>query len=98
LVAHSPNETAAAEGLAGELELAEPVPAVPVWRSNLESTLGFTGLPYQLGLKNLTMATGQTLPGLGLEASFIAGWCAARIVGGGSKKKDYLKDQVIDAG
>jgi hypothetical protein len=49
-----------------------------------------------VGVKNLTTASSQNLPGLGLEGDFAAGWCAARLVcTAAGKKKDYLKDEVL---
>jgi hypothetical protein len=35
------------------------------------------------------------MPGLGLEGELEVGWCAALIACSGSKKKDYLKDEVL---
>ncbi len=91
---HSPNERLPAEGLDGELELDEPLPPTPVWRCQ-PTTVELAALPYQLGLKNLTLCSGQILPGLGIEAQFAVGWHAARIALGGGKKKDRAGSSVL---
>lgn len=68
----------------------------PLWTSTLPASLGVGGLPYDVGLKSAVLAGAQNLLGLGLEGSFAAGWCAARIVSGAAgKRKDYLKDEVL---
>ena len=68
----------------------------PLWSSELPAALGVGAAPYDVGLKNLTPACTQNLPGLGLEGEFAAGWCAARAVcHAAGKKKDYLKDEVL---
>jgi phytoene dehydrogenase-like protein len=96
LAAHSPNEAAPAERLEGEYELPKPVAARPVWRSTLSGMLGISALPYGVGLKNLSMATTQVMPALGLEGEFATGWCAAKIAcQSAGKRKDYLKDEVL---
>ena len=67
---------------------------------------GLCGIPEHLiaalrdsGVKGLTFASSQNLPGLSLEGSFAAGWCAARIISAASgKKKDFLKDEALLGG
>jgi phytoene dehydrogenase-like protein len=99
LCAHSPNESAPAEGLADAGELAQLVPPRPLWRLPAEPLLGVAGLPYQLGIKQLTLGSSQILPGLGLEGEMAVGWCAAKLVCEAlGKKKDYLKDEVLTVG
>jgi hypothetical protein len=96
LAAHSPHQAAPAVGAVGDCSLERPVPAQPVWNSGLEAVLGVSAVPYSVGIKNLTVASAQVLPGLGLEGEFVAGWCAARIAGGtAGKKRDYLKNEVL---
>ena len=98
-LAHSPNEWAAAEGHKGDTERAQIAAPRPLWRPVAEPLLGVAGLPYQIGVKQLTLASTQVLPGLGLEGEMAAGWCAAKIVCEASgKKKDYLKDEVLTVG
>jgi len=96
LLAHSPHETTPAEGASGELALARPFAASPVWKSSIERYLGVSGVPYSVGVKNLTVASSQVLCGLGLEGDFAAGWCAARIAcASAGKKRDHLRDDLL---
>jgi hypothetical protein len=93
---HSPHEAVAAEGLSEELELSEVVPPQPLWHCDLDSTLGLSALPYHIGLKNVTLASSQVLPGMGLEAHFATGWCAAKLIlQTFGKKRDAGRHQVI---
>lgn len=95
LAVHSPNQARIPEGL----EVKDPPPVMapePLWTSTLPAALGVGAAPYDVGVKSLTTACSQNLPGLGLEGDFAAGWCAARLVcHAAGKKKDYLKDEVL---
>jgi hypothetical protein len=94
VLAHSPHEGVPAEGAEGALELAEPIKPLPVWASDLEPYVGLTAVPYQIGIKHLTVASSQVIPGLGIEGDFIAGTCAARIAcQAAGKKRDYLQEE-----
>jgi hypothetical protein len=95
LVAHSPNEAAGAEGIRAKPSLSSPFEPQPTWRTDIEPLLGVAAAPYNLGVKRLTIASPQVMPGLGLEGELEVGWCAALIACSGSKKKDYLKDEVL---
>ena len=96
VLAHSPHEGVPAEGAEGALELAEPIRPLPVWGSTLDPYLGLTAVPYQVGIKHVTMASSQVIPGLGLEGDFIAGACAARIAcQSAGKKRDYLQEESV---
>ncbi|RMH38581.1 MAG: hypothetical protein D6689_19145 [Deltaproteobacteria bacterium] len=90
LAAHSPNEIADPERIAARASLAEPLAPAPVWRVDGALLLGVAAAPYPLGVKRLTLASTQVLPGLGLEGELQAGWCAALIACGGAKKRDGL--------
>jgi phytoene dehydrogenase-like protein len=95
LTAHSPYESRAPDGFAVPAELPKPAHPLPAWRSDRPPQLGLAAAPYHVGLKRLTLASPQILPGLGLEGEFAVGWSAARIACAGSKKRDLLKDEVI---
>ncbi len=95
LVAHSPNETADPEGIRAKADLTDPIAPTPAWHSELPPQLGVAAAPYQIGLKRLTCASSQILPGLGFEGELAVGWCAALLACSASKKKDYLRDEVI---
>lgn len=95
---HSPHESAPPEAPHGGHLHAE-VPQVPprsLWKLPRQPMLGVAGLTYHLGAKQLTIASSQILPGLGLEGDMAAGWCAAKLVcDAAGKKKDYLRDDVL---
>jgi hypothetical protein len=102
LVAHSPDEATAPEGGMAE----PPKGLLPVdllapralWRSSMDAAMGVSAAPYTVGVKNLTLASTQVLPQLGLEGELTVGWCAARIACGiAGKKRDYLKDEVLSS-
>jgi hypothetical protein len=98
LLVHSPHEAIPAEGGDGKLELANPIPAQPVWSSTMESHLGVSAAPYSVGIKHLTIASSQVLSGLGLEGDFTTGWCAAKIAcAAAGKKRDHLRDDLLSS-
>jgi phytoene dehydrogenase-like protein len=99
LLAHSPHESAPPEGLGPEVEMAQILAPRPLWRMPPEPLLGVAGLPYQVGIKQLTLGSSQILPGLGLEGEMAVGWCVAKLVCEAlGKKKDYLRDDVLTVG
>jgi hypothetical protein len=102
VLAHSPNEAIAPTVPGGrgshEPPRSLPVPMRALWRGSVEHGAGVAALPYATGVKNLTLASRQVMPQLGLEGSFTAGWSAAKIVCAlAGKKRDYLKDEVVSA-
>jgi hypothetical protein len=98
LLAHSPNEDVPAEGVEGALELADVIAPPPLWTSTLESHMGLSAVPYDIGIKRLTVASSQVLPGLGLEGDFATGWSAAKIAtAAAGKKRDVAKDELLAA-
>jgi hypothetical protein len=67
-----------------------------VWGPFEDAALGVGGLSHDTGLKHLTLASSQILPGLGFEGELAAGWCAARIACESSgRRRDYLRNEVI---
>jgi phytoene dehydrogenase-like protein len=101
VVAHSPHEsTAPLAGGRGTYDLPRGLPAsMPsVWRGTLDGAAGLAAATYATGVKNLTLASSQILPVLGLEGDLVSGWNAARVactIAG--KKRDYLRDEVVNA-
>ncbi len=65
----------------------------PLYEVDTEDFLGITGLTQQTPLRNLFLASRETLPGLGLEGEFLAGIRAARLIQETMNKKDPLKRQ-----
>ncbi len=101
LLVHSPHESLPAEGREavknGAIE--KPIAPRPVWRRiGQESTEPLGALPYQIGLKNLTMATEQVLPGYGLEGQFAIALSSARLATTGIGKPKTPKGEVLVRG
>ena len=63
----------------------------PLYETDLESTLGVTGLPVRSPWKNAFFAGREVLPGLGLEGEFFAGIQAAGHVTALLGRRDVLK-------
>jgi len=63
----------------------------PLYEVDTEDFLGITGLTQQTPLKNLFLASRETLPGLGLEGEFLAGARAAKLIQETMNKRDPLK-------
>lgn len=96
LLAHAPCESAPPEGINADPGRDIPADPTPIWTSDLDAAMGVSAVPYSIGVKHLTMASNQVLPQLGVEGSFAAGWCAAKIACDATgKKRDYLKDEVL---
>lgn len=69
-----------------------------IWPAGLDGGSGLAGAPYATGVKNLTLASTQVLPNLGLDGELAVGWNAARVACGiAGKKRDYLRDEVVSA-
>lgn len=95
LCAHSPNQSRPPEGMRIK-DLPPMMAPEPLWSSSLPSVLGVGAAPHDLGLRCLSTACAQNLPGLGIEGEFFAGTSAARFAcAAAGKKKDYLKDEVL---
>jgi phytoene dehydrogenase-like protein len=102
VLAHSPFEATAPHvpGGRGSYDVPRnlPLPMSRIWRGQLAQTADIGALPYQTGLKNLTLTGDQILPVLGIEGSLAAGWSAAKVACAiAGKKKDYLQNEVVGA-
>lgn len=88
LCVHSPHDGLPPEGagLAGAA-VPPPLPMDPIYAFDEPLLLGVCGVPHATGVKGLTLASRQILPGLGLEGELATGWTAARLIAGGEKKK-----------
>jgi hypothetical protein len=96
LLVHSPNQAVPPEGPEAADGKTSAYRPERLWSSSLPAALGVGGLSYDAGMKGVMVASSQTLPGLGLEGAFAAGWCAARqACAWAGKKKDYLKDEIL---
>jgi hypothetical protein len=65
--------------------------AQPLYATDLDSTLGVTGLPVRAPWKNAFFAGREVVPGLGLEGEFFAGIQAAGHAAAALGRKDVLK-------
>ena len=106
VLAHSPFEATPPRVPGGrgsyDVPRSLPLPMIPIWKGTASQTAvdEITGgaLPYQTGLKNLTLTGEQVVPVLGVEGSLVAGWSAAKIACAiAGKKKNYLRDEVVGA-
>ncbi len=76
-----------------------PVPMRPLWQGSIEHGAGVAAYPYTTGIKNVTLASSQVIPSMGLEGAFAVGWSAAKVVCAlAGKKRDYLRDEALNAG
>jgi hypothetical protein len=102
VLAHSPFEATPpqAPGGRGSYDVPKNLPLAmsPVWAGSLAQTADTGALPYQTGLKNLTLTGDQVLPVLGVEGAVVSGWSAAKVACAiAGKKKDYLQNEVVGA-
>jgi phytoene dehydrogenase-like protein len=70
---------------------AEPAPGRPpippaVYALAAPRALDVIGLPHDTGVKNLTLAGRENLPGLGLEGELVSGWGLARLLARGQAR------------
>ena len=65
----------------------------------MDATLKLPALPYLVGPKHMCVASAQTLPTLGWQGQFIAGWSAAKLASAGmGKRKSTAKPSVLAHG
>lgn len=67
--------------------LSEPLAPEAIWSCPVDETLGIQAHSYATGLKLSCIASSQTLPELGLEGQFIAGWSAAKLASASMGKR-----------
>jgi hypothetical protein len=80
--------------------LPDPVRATPMATTaalapELPRTLGVAGVPHATGIKNLTLASAENLPGLGREGELIAAWGAARLISGGERRREGNRREIL---
>jgi hypothetical protein len=76
----------------------DPVPATPMTAaitSELPRTLAVAGAPHATGLKNLTVASTENLPGLGREGELVSAWGAARLIAGPQPKREANHREIL---
>src|SRR5204863_2537183 len=77
---------------------AEPIPATPMTpalTSDLPRALAVAGAPHATGIKNLTLANSENLPGLGREGDFVSAWGAARLISGPQPRREANRREIL---
>jgi phytoene dehydrogenase-like protein len=88
------------DGLSPELprRTAEPLPSIPmtpVFSFDLARTLGVGGATYSTGMKNVYLVGDETLPGLGREGDFLAGWGVARVITAQQPRRALQRREIL---
>jgi phytoene dehydrogenase-like protein len=100
LVLASPHDGLPPELSAAEpsLEPPDPVPAMPMTAaltSDLPRALAVSGTPHATGIKNLYLASGENLPGLGREGDLVSAWGATRLIAGPQPRKEASRREIV---
>jgi hypothetical protein len=80
------------------IEPPAPVPATPMTpalTSDLPRALAVAGAPHATGIKNLTLASAENLPGLGREGELVSAWGAARLIAGSQPKREANRREIL---
>jgi hypothetical protein len=80
------------------LEPPAPIPATPMTpalTSDLPRALAVAGAPHATGIKNLTLANGENLPGLGREGELVSAWGAARLIAGPQPRREANRREIL---
>ncbi len=88
---HLVNESAPVLNAPPHLQEGVRMLSQPLYETDLDGTLGITGLPVRAPWKNAFFAGREVVPGLGLEGEFFAGIQAAGHVAAALGRKDVLK-------
>ncbi len=80
---------------AAEPEPVRTTPMRPAFTCDLPRVLGVGAAPLATGLKNVLLVGAGTLPGLGVEGDFAAGWGVAKLLGGGRPRRDFRHRQIL---
>jgi len=93
------------DGLPPELSHSEPsleppeaipaTPMTPALTSDLPRALAVAGAGHATGIKNLILANGENLPGLGREGDFVSAWGAARLIAGPQPKREANRREIL---
>jgi phytoene dehydrogenase-like protein len=74
---------------------ATPMAVTAALSPELPRTLAVAGVPHATGIKNLTLASAENLPGLGREGELIAAWGAARLIAGGERRREGNRREIL---
>jgi hypothetical protein len=76
----------------------EPIAATPMMAaltSDLPRALAVAGVPHATGIRNLTLASAENLPGLGREGELVSAWGAARLIAGPQTRREMSRHEVL---
>jgi hypothetical protein len=76
----------------------EPVPATPMTPAMTclsPRMMGVGGIPHATGIKNVYLASGENLPGLGIEGDLISAWGAARLIAGPQGRRESTRREIL---
>jgi hypothetical protein len=90
-----PPELSAADA---SLEAPAPIPPTPMTAaltSDLPRALAVAGTPHATGIKNLYLASGENLPGLGREGEFVSAWGVVRLIAGPQPRREAGRREIV---
>jgi hypothetical protein len=76
-------------------EVIVPSPMSPALTCDLPRVLSVAGAPHATGIKNLTLASAENLPGLGREGELISAWGAARLIAGPQPRREASRREIL---
>jgi phytoene dehydrogenase-like protein len=90
-----PPELSAAEPSIAEPEPIPATPMTPALTSDLPRAVSVSGAPHATGIKNLVLASGENLPGLGREGELVSAWGAARLIAGPQPRREAGRREIV---
>jgi hypothetical protein len=72
-----------------------PIPLIPALNSDETQMMGFAMAPHRTGFKNVFLANGEILPGLGREGDFVSAWGVARLIAPPAHQNRKKKRQIV---
>jgi hypothetical protein len=82
-------------GQRGRLPGVPPTAMTPALSCDADRMLGLGGAPHATGLKNVFLASGENLPGLGREGHFVSAWGVARQIAEPTHHKPSRKREIL---
>jgi hypothetical protein len=79
----------------GRLPGVPPTAMTPALSCDVDRMLGLGGAPHATGWKNVCLASGENLPGLGREGHFVSAWGVARQIAEPAHHKSGRKREIL---
>lgn len=79
----------------GRLPGVPPTSMTPALSCDAERMLGLGGASHSTGFKNVYLASGENLPGLGREGHFVSAWGVARLIAEPTHHKSGRKREIL---